>query len=110
MRFAITSMATNGSLPGSSKDADGDVAMEAEEKRDMVMDLRSLRSHFESLDVRGSTLSREAGKKLEVMQQCVEKVENAVYGMIVRGRERPKGWVPDIRDEQKGGGEMVESY
>jgi len=43
------------------------------------------------------------------MKTCVEKVENAVYGMIIRGRERPKGWVPDIGSEERGR-EPVESY
>jgi hypothetical protein len=40
------------------------------------------------------------------MNTCVEKVETAVYGMIVRGRERPKGWVPDLSEDRG----AVESY
>ncbi len=29
------------------------------------------------------------------MRASVEKVEKALYGLIVRGAERPKGWLPD---------------
>ena len=109
MRFAITSMATLGEVPGgTSLSTTGNI----EARRDMATDLRSLRAYFEALDTAGSGLSRDAGKKMEVMQTCVGKVENAVYGMIIRGRERPKGWVPDVRDEGGKGavGEAVESY
>lgn len=107
MRFAITSMATNGVLPrGSAQDPDND-------GRDILSDLRSLRTSFEALDIthstgNGSPLKRDLDKKMEVMRTCVEKVENAVYGMIIRGRERPKGWVPDMGSER--GREPVESY
>ena len=111
MRFAITSMATNGRLPGrdhrSSDTADNMEGL-IENRRDIATDLRSLRSCFEAMDTKGSILGRDTEKKMEVMQTCVEKVENAVYGMIVRGRERPMGWVPDLRDEAKA--EPVESY
>ncbi|KAF8453130.1 Translin [Terfezia claveryi] len=40
-------------------------------------------------------LGKEVEKKMGVMRTCVEKVEGAVYGMLVRGSERPAGWVPD---------------
>lgn len=121
MRFAVTSMATEGSLPrgvsntsDSKMDVDGD---SSEEGRDILTDLRSLRTHFEALDASPSTsmgtsnpLKRDVEKKMEVMKTCVEKVEKAVYGMIVRGRERPKGWVPDMAEERAGTREAVESY
>jgi predicted translin family RNA/ssDNA-binding protein len=101
MRFAITTMATTGSLPG-SKNGNG-------EERDILMDLRSLRTSFQALDTTscgGTGLGKDVEKKMEVMKTCVEKVETAVYGMIIRGRERPKGWVPDLADERA----PVESY
>ena len=101
MRFAITTMATSGSLPG-SKNGNG-------EERDILMDLRSLRTSFQALDTTscgGTGLGKDVEKKMEVMKTCVEKVETAVYGMIIRGRERPKGWVPDSADERA----PVESY
>jgi predicted translin family RNA/ssDNA-binding protein len=96
MRFAITTMATSGSLPG-SKDAG------YKQERTILMDLRSLRAHFEALDTSSAFHSQ---KKMEVMVQSVEKVETAVYGMIVRGSERPKGWIPDPTDDRT----PVESY
>ena len=94
MRFAITSMATDGALPR-GKGSEG-----KSEERDILTDLRALRTCFEGLD------GRAYGKKMEVMRACVEKVEGSVYGMIVRGRERPKGWMPDLGE----GGREVESY
>lgn len=97
MRFAITTMATTGTLPG-SKDA-GDPTG----GRDVLMDLRELRTKFQGLDTTscgGTGLGKDVEKKMEVMKTCVEKVETAVYGMIIRGRERPKGWVPDFADDR----------
>jgi predicted translin family RNA/ssDNA-binding protein len=87
MRFAITAMATSGEIPGSSRVTDGEGGI------DMVRDMRALRVLFEGLDMQGSGVERDAEKKMDVMRQCVEKVENAVYGLIVRGKERPKGWI-----------------
>ena len=86
MRFAITGMATGGALPRGG------------EGRDILTDLRQMRAAFEGLDGAGG----RAGRKMDVMRTCVEKVEGAVYGMIVRGRERPKGWVVDVGEERGG--------
>lgn len=107
MRFAITTMATTGSLPGLS--GDEEVASGAGGGRDILQDLRILRTSFQALDTSscgGTGLGKDIQKKMEVMITCVEKVETAVYGMIIRGRERPKGWVPDADDR----GAAVESY
>lgn len=108
MRFGITNMATSGTLPGGKRE-------DGSEGGNILGDLRSLRANFESLDISSSTtdgspLKRDIAKKVEVMKQSVEKVENAVYGMIIRGRERPKGWVPDLSEGQERGREPVESY
>ena len=103
MRFAITTMATTGSLPGPKSNG------ESAEDRDILVDLRLLRTRFEALDTMscgGTGLGKDVEKKMEVMRTCVEKVETAVYGMIIRGRERPKGWVPDLADDRA----PVESY
>jgi hypothetical protein len=103
MRFAITTMATTGSLPGSNTSGD------STDERDILMDLRGLRTNFQALDTTscgGTSLGKDMEKKMEVMKTCVEKVETAVYGMIIRGRERPKGWVPDVADDRA----PVESY
>ncbi|KAG4419951.1 hypothetical protein IFR04_006891 [Cadophora malorum] len=104
MRFAITTMATTGTLPGSKG------AETTADDRDILIDLRSLRTSFQGLDTTscgGTGLGKDVEKKMEVMKTCVEKVETAVYGMIVRGRERPKGWVPDLAEDRSG---AVESY
>ncbi|PBP26357.1 translin-associated protein X [Diplocarpon rosae] len=104
MRFAITAMATTGTLPGSSEEKG------TAQDRDILIDLRSLRTKFQALDTTscgGTGLGKDVEKKMEVMKTCVEKVETAVYGMIIRGRERPKGWVPDLSEDK---GAPVESY
>ena len=136
MRFAITAMATSQSLPGSNvssapaqarleqsqtPDAASTDAMDVDalgsasdeskttRRRDVMQDLRRLRAALEGLDIeKSSPLHYDAQKKMVVMQQSVEKVEKALYGLIVRGRERPKGWMPDLKDE--GRREVVESY
>lgn len=86
MRFAITAMATSGALPVVPETAG----------RNILTDLRELRGELEGLNTRGSGGLREAGKKAEVMVQSVEKVEKALYGLVVRGAERPKGWMPEM--------------
>ncbi|KAI9780143.1 MAG: hypothetical protein M1839_006980 [Geoglossum umbratile] len=110
MRFGITAMATSGTLPGEqiAGTAGGSGIDIANQQKiggpNILTDLRSLRTYFEKLDAasntpgRGGYLARDLVKKTEVMKKCVEKVECAVYGMIIRGQERPKGWVPDFTD------------
>ncbi|KAF2815205.1 translin associated factor X [Mytilinidion resinicola] len=130
MRFAITAMATSGELPGTlvqedvtsreSHDEQAGDSMDVEQpsttrtqhpqKRDVLADLRELRLCLEGLEPsRGSKFEGDAEKKMTVMRQCVEKVETALYGLIVRGQERPKGWVPDLREERRGA-EAIEGY
>ncbi|KAL8835407.1 MAG: hypothetical protein Q9170_003336 [Blastenia crenularia] len=101
MRFGITSMATNGALPRGMKVDGGE-----DGGQNILADLRALRTSFESLDM----LRRDTKTKVGVMKQSVDKVENAVYGMIIRGQERPKGWVPDMIEGQERGREPVEGY
>ena len=121
MRWVITAMATGGAIPGAptepdtTMDVDGDppgpetASRSLGSGRNMVVDLRQLRAALEALDMRGASVDREAGKKMEVMRACVDKVEAACYGLIVRGRERLKGWVPDVR-EQGPKAEAVEGH
>ncbi|KAK5135087.1 hypothetical protein LTR08_005612 [Meristemomyces frigidus] len=116
MRFAITAMAMSGALPAVSpppqQHADADTAMDVDvdaaapaQPRTLLTDMRALRAALESLDPRGSgPFAKEAEKKAEVMRTSVEKVEKALYGLIVRGAERPKGWMPV---EERGGGMAV---
>ena len=112
MRFAITNIATNGTLPR----ADAATSEKESEERDILIDLRAIRTSFETLDTSMgpndySYLKQDIRKKVEVMRQSVGKVEYAAYGMIIRGRERPKGWVPDLSDgQQERGREAVECY
>lgn len=117
MRFGITGMAVGGKVLGGKGtgqetekgEANAD-EMEIDskgEERNMLVDLRLLRSLLERLETRRS--GWDLSKKIPVMKTCVEKVENAVYGMIVRGRERPKGWVPEGREQERQM-EAVESY
>ena len=110
MRFAITGMATTGTLPRSKQDPH-----EPESERDILMDLRELRTNFGSLDTTvgvadSSPFKRDVEKKMEVMKTCVEKVENAVCGMIIRGKERPKGWMPDLGGDERGREQEGEGY
>jgi len=96
MRFAITTMATEGQLPSIASDDSMEVDTPGH-KRDVLTDLRALRAALEKLNVgRGSSFAKDVEKKMEVMQTSVEKVEKALYGLVIRGRERPKGWVPDL--------------
>lgn len=113
MRFAITTMATTGQLPGfdmpEAKDSSFAGVSEGtlQVKQSVLDDLRELRSQLDQVNASEGGMSRDLEKKLPVMRQCVEKVENAVYGLIVRGSERPKGWMPDSGSS---GREEVESY
>lgn len=119
MRFAITAMATSGALPAISEDSNmGDTAAAGantttiatdamdfsppenveQPRRTLLTDLRNLRSALEALDTQslGGPFAKDVEKKMEVMRQSVEKVERGLYGLVVRGAERPKGWVPDM--------------
>ena len=94
MRFGVTHMAT-------SRSGSPDLSI--------LADMQSLRSELEALNVEGSrSLNKEYESKLRTTKQSVEKVENSVYSMLVRGKERPKGWRPDT-DGRRDAGE-VESY
>ncbi|KAI9773943.1 MAG: hypothetical protein M1840_006169 [Geoglossum simile] len=108
MRFGITVMATSGTLPGeqvpeigSNPDATNPWKPPGS---NILTDLRSLRTYFEALNKPPSGpggdgyFARDFARKTEVMRKCVEKVESVVYGIIVRGQERPRGWIPDISD------------
>jgi predicted translin family RNA/ssDNA-binding protein len=113
MRFSITSIATSGSLPTStsSSDTTGDnhISTVSATPRTPLTDLQSLRQTLSTLDYGDGPFARDSEKKLEVTVQSVEKVEKAMYGLVVRGSERPRGWVPEM-DSGAGGRQEVESY
>lgn len=102
MRFAVTALAT-GAGAANSQNMDGP-ADEGDNKAGLlgpqtaiVVDLRDMRAQFEGLNIpRRHGVMRDVHKKVETMQASVEKVEKAAYGVLVRGRERPGGWVPDL--------------
>lgn len=97
MRFAITYMATNQKLPGIDKGSN------------ILTNLQDIRSALEMMDVSGSfQLGKEFDKKLTVTRSSVEKVEKGVYSMLVRGKERPPGWRPDMDGPKER--EQIESY
>jgi predicted translin family RNA/ssDNA-binding protein len=125
MRFSITAMATNGKLPAGKRTKVGNVDLKSDDgdKMDVdeqtpvpsreegpsnvLSDLRELRLQLEMLEPSGGRFGSDVRKKAEVMRECVDKVEKALYGLTVRGSERPKGWVPDIKEERRA---EVESY
>jgi predicted translin family RNA/ssDNA-binding protein len=130
MRFSVTSMATSGKLPAgqsnSNKRAKQEVSaedtgdkmdideqlpasQEVHKPRTVLDDLRAIRLQLEMFDAPGgSKFATELDtKKMPVMRECVDKVEKALYGLTVRGSERPKGWMPDMGSDRRA---EVESY
>lgn len=100
MRFSITYMATNGKLPGGN-------SLETS----VLADMQAMRGLLEGMNAHGNRELKEFDSKLRVTKQSVEKVENSVYSMLVRGKERPKGWRPDAgAGEGRREGEEIESY
>ncbi|KAK4098683.1 Translin [Parathielavia hyrcaniae] len=94
MRFATTSTALTGTMAGSG--GDGNIQdNEAERPRTIVHDMHELGTFFEMLPVAPGNRF-QWGKKLEVTRQSVQKVERLGYDRIIRGSERPKGWIPDL--------------
>ncbi|KAF1838805.1 Translin [Decorospora gaudefroyi] len=132
MRFSVTSMATNGKLPSgkhiesnkrlkqdSNQDETGDqmdiddqvpaAAAYTQKPRTVLDDLRAIRLQLEMFEAPGGSrfATELETKKMPVMRECVDKVEKGLYGLTVRGNERPKGWMPDMGS---GRGAEVESY
>ncbi|KAL2816268.1 Translin family-domain-containing protein [Aspergillus granulosus] len=108
MRFAVTSLSA-GVGDTQDKDAEGDgngggdgqptLPHLPPAQAGVVRDLREIRAEFESITIprrHNNNMFRDYGKKSEVMQNSVEKVERAAYGILVRGSERPAGWKPDL--------------
>ncbi|KAL2268210.1 hypothetical protein VTJ83DRAFT_3056 [Remersonia thermophila] len=103
MRFATTSTALTGTLAGGASDGSADEAGD-EPPRTILHDMHELGTFFEMLPVPpGNRVQWE--KKLAVTRQSVRKVERLGYDRIVRGSERPKGWVPDLDAEDQAPGE-----
>ncbi|KAJ5638927.1 hypothetical protein N7528_001317 [Penicillium herquei] len=103
MRFAVMALSSGSATQKQSSEAeestDGNKKLPhlSDTQSGIVVDLRSMRAEFEALSVpRRANMLRDLVKKVEVMQNSVEKVERAAYGILVRGSERPSGWMPDL--------------
>lgn len=130
MRFSVTSMATSGKLPSGAQnvnkrakhdhtsedstdkmdiDEQKSSATETERSHTVLDDLRAIRLQLEMFETPGgSKFAHELEtKKMPVMRECVDKVEKALYGLTVRGKERPAGWMPDMSSQRVA---EVESY
>ncbi len=125
MRFSITSMATNGKLPSGERSSSNKRVKTAEDPNDtgdkmdvdseptsaadvqspptVLDDLRMIRLQLEMFEAPGaSKFAYELEtKKMPVMRECVDKVEKALYGLTVRGSERPKGWMPEVSGDKR---------
>ena len=107
MRFAVTGL-SQPQHQDNSNENENEQEKEKEEEQGcgrklppsqagIVVDLRAMRAAFEMLTVpRRHSMFRDMDKKVDVMQNSVEKVERAAYGILVRGSERPAGWMPDF--------------
>ncbi|KAK5992509.1 Translin-associated X-like protein [Cladobotryum mycophilum] len=83
MRFATVTTAQSGELLG-------------DHGRNILSDMQELGCSFELLR---EIPTKDFRGKIAVMRQSVNKVEKLGYGLVVRGSERPKGWVPDMKDD-----------
>lgn len=100
MRFAVLQLssgnatATQGTEGGSTE---AQPPRLSDTQAGIVIDLRAMRARSEALSVpRKYHMMKDLGQKVGVMQNSVEKVERAAYGVLVRGSERPSGWTPDL--------------
>ncbi|KAJ5109603.1 hypothetical protein N7532_002248 [Penicillium argentinense] len=102
MRFAVLALSSgNASTSTSTETQTAETTKQlphlSASQAGIVFDLRAMRASFEELTVpRKHNMLRDLLKKVEVMQNSVEKVERAAYGILVRGSERPSGWTPDL--------------
>lgn len=92
MRFATAVTALSGHMP--TGDSDGD--KNENEKRTILTDMQDVSSMLQVGPVLGR--SNVYARKLSIMIEQVRKVERLGYGVVVRGNERPKGWMPDLNE------------
>ncbi|KGO69851.1 Translin, C-terminal [Penicillium italicum] len=100
MRFAVLSLSSGNATATQTAEnttSESEKSTVASSQGGIVVDLRAMRAGFEALSVpQRHYMFRDMAKKLDVMQNSVEKVERAAYGIFVRGSERPNGWTPDL--------------
>ncbi|TQV96431.1 translin-associated factor TraX [Cordyceps javanica] len=92
MRFTTVTTAQTGRLLGGRADGDHD----HHHSRTLLSDMQDLGCAFEMMR---DVPTRDYRNKVEAMRQSVRKVEKLGYGLVVRGSERPKGWVPDMKED-----------
>lgn len=85
MRFATVTTAQTGKLLGSE-----------DHGRTLLSDMQTLGCAYEMMR---DVPTRDYRNKVEAMRQSVKKVEKLGYGLVVRGSERPKGWLPDMKED-----------
>ncbi|KAI1173573.1 Translin [Nemania sp. FL0916] len=100
MRFATAVTGLSGSMPT----GEGKVGEDGDAKRTILADMQEVSSLLQISPIVGGK-SYTYAKKLDVMIEQVRKVERLGYGVVVRGNERPKGWIPDLNDGFTGGGD-----
>ena len=68
---------------------------------DICTSLRQIQASFQQIYIPYSMFGfpKDLASKIEVMKQSVTKVENACYNVVVRGSERPDGWVMDGKED-----------
>lgn len=98
MRFAVVQLSSgSATAPTTAEEAEAQPPRLSNTQAGLVIDLRTMRARSEALSVpRKYNMMRDLGQKVGVMQNSVEKVERAAYGILVRGSERPSGWMPDL--------------
>ncbi|KAI0976823.1 Translin [Xylaria arbuscula] len=108
MRFATAVTALSGGMPtgenpqtGSSGDNINDND-ESDSKRTILTDMQDVSSMLQTCPTVGGKFMVYS-KKLSIMIEQVRKVERLGYGVVVRGNERPKGWMPDLNEGFPGG-------
>lgn len=107
MRFATVTTAQTGRLAGQTDETQEDDAVattkgDGARPRNILTDFHELSGAFEVLpDINDRTYR----SKMEAMRQSVKKVEKLGYGIAIRGSERPKGWIPDMKDDIDVGGD-----
>ncbi|OAA62240.1 Translin [Cordyceps fumosorosea ARSEF 2679] len=85
MRFATVTTAQTGRL-----------LSDEYARRNLLSDMQELGCAFEMMP---DVPTRDYRNKVEAMRQSVRKVEKLGYGLVVRGSERPKGWLPDMKED-----------
>ncbi|KAI0400778.1 Translin [Xylaria palmicola] len=109
MRFATAVTALSGAMPAGGEPPKGDGGDDDDDdgngKRTILTDLQDVSSTLLTCPALGRP--GVYARKLNTMAEQVRKVERLGYGVIVRGTERPKGWMPDLDEAGFPDGEDV---